>query len=45
MPLELTLARKIDSTFEAGIGGAWKLGHPSDPSYRYIIDARLIVHF
>lgn len=45
VPLDLMLARKIDSTVEAGIGGAWKLGHPSDPSYRYIIDARLIVHF
>ena len=45
VPLDLMLARKIDATFEAGIGGAWKLGHPSDPSYRYIIDALLIVHF
>ena len=33
-----------DRTLEFGIGGAVKLGHPSDPSYRYVIDG-LIVYF
>ena len=45
VPLDLMLARRIDKTLEVGVGGAWKLGNPSDPSYRYIIDARLIVSF
>lgn len=45
VPLDLMLARNIDKTLEFGVGGAWKLGNPSDPSYRYIIDARLIVRF
>jgi hypothetical protein len=45
VPLDFMLARKVDKTFEFGIGGAWKLGNPSNPSYHYIIDARLIVNF
>lgn len=45
VPLDLMLARKVDRTLEFGIGGAVKLGHPSDPSYRYIVDGRLIVYF
>ena len=45
VPLDLMLARRIDKTFDFGIGGAWKLGNPSDPTYRYIIDARLNIHF
>ena len=45
VPLYIMLARKIDKAFDFGLGGAWKLGKPSDPSYRYIIDARLTVHF
>lgn len=45
VPLDLMLARKVDRTLEFGIGGAVKLGHPSDPSYRYVIDGRLIVYF
>ena len=45
VPLDLMFARRIDRTLEVGVGGAWKLGNPSDPSYRYIIDARLIVSF
>jgi hypothetical protein len=45
VPLDVMLARKLDPKLEFGVGGAWKLGNPSDPSYRYIIDARLIVYF
>lgn len=45
VPLDLMLARKVDKTLEYGLGGAWKLGNPNDPSYRYIIDARLIIYF
>jgi hypothetical protein len=45
VPLDLMLTRKVGKTLEFGIGGAWKLGNPSNPSYRYIIDARLIVSF
>jgi hypothetical protein len=45
VPLSLMLARNIDRNLEFGIGGAWKLGNPGDPSYRYIIDGRLIVSF
>ncbi len=45
VPLDLMLAHKLDKSLELGIGGAWKLGNPSDASYRYIIDARLIISF
>jgi hypothetical protein len=45
VPLDFMLARKVDKTLEFGIGGAWKLGNPSNPSYHYIIDARLIINF
>ena len=45
VPLDLMLARKIDKTFDFAIGAAWKLGNPSNPTYHYIIDARLIVNF
>jgi hypothetical protein len=45
VPLDLMLARRIDRSFEFAIGGAWKLGNPSDPSYRYVIDAQLFVYF
>jgi hypothetical protein len=38
-------ARKVDPKLEYGLGGAWKLGNPSDPSFPYSIDARLIVSF
>jgi hypothetical protein len=45
VPFDFMFARKVDRTWEYGLGGAWKLGHPSDPSVRYLIDARLIVSF
>jgi hypothetical protein len=45
VPLDFMLTRKVDKTLEFGVGGAWKLGNPSNPSYHYIIDARLIVSF
>ncbi len=34
VPLDFMLARKIDKTLEFGIGGAWKIGNSSNPSYR-----------
>jgi hypothetical protein len=45
VPFDFMLTRKVDKTLDFGIGGAYKLGNPSNPSYRYIIDARLIVTF
>ncbi len=45
VPLDLMLSRRIDRSFEFAVGGAVKLGHPSDPSYRYIIDGRVIFYF
>jgi hypothetical protein len=45
VPLDFMLSRRIDRTFELGMGGAFKLGNPSDPSYRSLIDARLSVNF
>ncbi len=45
VPLDLMLSRRIDRMVDFGIGGAFKLGNTSDPSYRYIIDARLTVTF
>jgi hypothetical protein len=41
VPLDLMLVHRVGKQWECGFGGAWKLGHPSDPAYRYIIDARL----
>jgi hypothetical protein len=45
VPLDLMFVHKLDVRWEYGFGGAWKLGHPSDPAYRYIIDARLNYRF
>lgn len=45
VPMDLMFSRKIDKTFEFSVGGAWKLGNPSGPSYRYIINAQLSVYF
>jgi hypothetical protein len=45
IPFDFMLTHKIDSTFDFGIGGAYKLGNPSNAPFRYVIDARLIVSF
>ena len=44
-PIDLMLLHRIDPRFQYGFGGAYKLGNPNDPSYRYIIDARLTFTF
>jgi hypothetical protein len=41
VPLDLMLAYRIDARWQAGLGGAYKLGDPRDPPYRYIVNARL----
>ncbi len=45
VPLDLMLVHKVHPDFEYGIGGAYGLGHPSDPAFRYVIDARLTYRF
>jgi hypothetical protein len=45
VPLDLMFVHRVAKQWEYGFGGAWKLGHPSDPAYRYIIDARLTYWF
>lgn len=45
VPLDLMLVHRVDRTLEYGLGGAVKLGNPSDPAYRYIIDLRLTCRF
>ena len=44
-PIDLMVLHRVDRRFQYGFGGAYKLGHPDDPSYRYIIDARLNFSF
>ena len=45
VPLDLMLARSLERTLAFGFGGAFNVGNTKDPSYRYIIDARLTMKF
>jgi hypothetical protein len=45
VPLDLMLAYRWNARWQAGLGGAYKLGDPRDPPYRYIVDARVTVAF
>lgn len=44
-PLDVMLVHKVQRDFEYGVGGAYELGHPREPAFRYVIDARLIYRF
>ncbi len=44
-PIDLLFEHRVDPRFSYGFGGAYKLGNPTDPSYRYIIDARFTFVF
>jgi hypothetical protein len=41
VPLDFMFVHRLNKQWEYGLGCAWKLGNPSDPAYRYIIDAQL----
>jgi hypothetical protein len=45
VPLDAMLVHRFTKNLEFGFGGAVKLGNPSNPSYRYIVDARLTYLF
>ncbi len=45
VPLDLMFVHRLDKQWEYGFGGAWKLGNPNDPAYRYVIDAQLTYWF
>jgi len=45
VPIDLMVVRKFGGTLEGGIGGAWRIGDSADASFRWLIDARLAVHF
>ena len=43
--LDFLFVKNVSKGFQFGIGGAFKLGNPSNPSYDYIIDGRLTFYF
>ena len=45
VPLDFMFVRSVSKTFEFGIGGAFKLGNPSSPSYDYLINGRATFYF
>jgi hypothetical protein len=45
VPLDFMFVRRVSETFEFGIGGAFKLGNPSSPSYDYLLNGRATFHF
>ena len=45
IPIDLLLNRSSGESHELGLGGAWRIGNSKDPSFRCVVDARLIVHF
>ena len=45
VPLDAMVACRLSRTLQWGLGGAYKLGDPRDPPYRYIVDTRLAVRF
>lgn len=44
VPVDLMFMRSFGA-LRAGIGGAWRLGDSADPSFRWLIDARLVLAF
>ena len=45
VPLDLLLVYRLNKEVEFGLGGAIKLGSPSNPSYDHIVDARVTFNF
>jgi hypothetical protein len=45
VPLDFLFVNRLAKTMEFGIGGAVKLGNPSNPSYDYIVDGRMTFFF
>ncbi len=45
VPVDLMVMRRLGPAIEGGIGGAWRIGDSADASFRYVIDARLILAF
>lgn len=45
VPLDFMFVNRVSKTFEFAIGGAVKLGNPSNPSYNYIVDGRATFYF
>lgn len=45
VPLDFMFIHRVNKSFQFGIGGAFKLGNPSSPSYDYIIDGRATFFF
>ncbi len=45
VPIDLMFMYRFGKAVEAGVGGAWRIGDSADPSFKYLIDARLIMMF
>ena len=45
VPLDFMFVRNVGKSFQFGIGGAFKLGNPSNPNYDYIINGRATFFF
>lgn len=45
VPLDFLFVKEWSKTFHFGIGGAFKLGSPANPSYDYIVNGRLTFFF
>lgn len=45
VPLDVMLSYRIDRRWQLGLGGAYALGNPRDPPYRYIVDAKLSIAY
>jgi hypothetical protein len=45
VPFDFLVVNRVSKTFHFAIGGAFKLGSPSNPSYDYIIDGRATFFF
>jgi hypothetical protein len=45
VPIDLMFMHRFSKAVEAGVGGAWRIGDSADPSFTYLIDARLNLSF
>jgi hypothetical protein len=45
VPLDLMFVHQTSKNLHFGIGGAFKLGSPANPSYDYLIDGRVTLFF
>lgn len=45
VPLDFLFVKAVSKSFHFGIGGAFKLGNPSNPSYDYIVNGRATFFF